>query len=289
MANKRQKKKKNSQASRQAAAAYKGKNAVAKPAAPKKQPEKTEQKTVAPQKPEPHKQAEKPVSTPPQKAAVEKKPQAVKQKKNNKKKNSTKDIRRNIKKKFSSLDVKKVSTVILTLSIIIAVISVVALLMSLRFTVPDEAIVEYKGRNLPDSYSVLVTDDLVTQYELTDKMERKGDTKKFRYYAAKSIVFPEKYSTATLNLVNVFDNECVLIASVVDEGGTVIYQSLGLQAGRCLSDITVTKLPYGTHEMKLVVAAYDPESYKLIGVQYSDLSVQVGIEKEVTDEKTQER
>ena len=68
----------------------------------------------------------------------------------------------------------------------------------------------------------------------------------------------------------------------------MVYQSLGLPAGRCLADIAISDLPYGTQEMKLVVAAYDPESYELIGVQYSDLTVQVGIEEEITNEQTEE-
>ena len=284
MANKRKKKKKNSQAAKQAAAAYKGKNAAAKPAAPKKQ----EQPKPAPQpakKPEPEPKAEKkvqPVQTPKAPKAKQAKKQPSRRKK------SFSEIKAALKKKLSSLDPKKTASVVLAVCVAIAVISVGAWLLSLRFTVPKEAKVDYAGRNLPDSAALVVTDDLVTQYEFTDKMERKGDTDAFRYYAATSIVFPEKYSSATLNLVNVFDNECVLIASIVDEGENVVYQSLGLPAGRCLADITISDLPYGTHDMKLVVAAYDPESYKLIGVQYSDLTVQVGIEEEITDE-TQER
>ena len=35
--------------------------------------------------------------------------------------------------------------------------------------------------------------------------------------------------------------------------------------------------------MKLVVAGYDLETYELIGVQSSDLTVQVGIEEETSD------
>ncbi len=294
MANKRQKKKKNSQAARQAAAAYKGKNAVAKPSVQKKPEPENKPAAVPEKKPEPKAEV-KPVAPVEKKAEKKaepaKKAKAAKQNKKKavKKQKSFNETKAALKKKISSLDPKKTSTVILAVSIAVAVVAVGALLLSLRFTVPKEAKVDYMGRNLPDSAALIVTDDLATQYGFTDKMKRKGDTKEFRYYAATEIVFPEKYSTATLNLVNVFDNDCVFIASIVDEADNIVYQSLGLPAGRCLSDITVSDIPYGTHEMKLVVAAYNPESYKLIGVQYSDLTVQVGIEKEVTDGETQER
>ena len=147
---------------------------------------------------------------------------------------------------------------------------------------PDEAIIEYRGRTLPDNSTYFVTDDLAAQYGFADKMVRKGDADDFRYYAATELVFPEKHSSANLNLVNVFDNNCVFIASIVDSTDTVVYRSLGLEAGKALSDIYISDLKYGTHDMKLVVAAYDPESYELIGVQYSDLTVQVGLEKETT-------
>lgn len=286
MANKRQKKKKNSQAAKQAAAAYKGKNAVAKPAAVKK-PEQPKPAPVSEPKPEP-----KPQPVKKQQPAPKQQPEkpAKQQKKRVVKKQKTfKEIKLQLKKKLASIDPKKGSAFILAGSIVIAVICVGALIMSLRFTVPSEAKVKYMGVNIDDSEALVVTDDLVTQYEFTDRMKRKGDTDEFRYYAETEITFVEKYLPAKLNLVNVFDNECVLIASIVDEAGNVVYQSLGLLAGRRLSDITINSLPYGTHETKLVVAAYDPESYKLIGVQYSDLTVQVGIEEEVTDEKTQEK
>ncbi|MBQ3602293.1 MAG: hypothetical protein IJA02_00470 [Clostridia bacterium] len=289
MANKRQKKKKNSQAAKQAAAAYKGKNAVAKPAAVKK-PEQPKPAQATEKKPEPKPQ---PKPQPVKQQQVEKqqtaKPKKQQKKKPVKKQKTFKEIKFQIKKKFASVDPKKGSAVILAVSIVIAVICVGALILSLRFTVPSEAKVKYMGVNVDDSEALVVTDDLATQYEFTDRMKRKGDTDEFRYYAETEITFVEKYLPAKLNLVNVFDNECVLIASIVDEAGNVVYQSLGLPAGRRLADITINSLPYGTHETKLVVVAYDPESYKLIGVQYSDLTVQVGIEEEETDEKTQER
>lgn len=284
MANKRQKKKKNSQAARQAAAAYKGKNAVAKPVTPKKQVQpQAKPQPVAEKKPEKKIEPQKNLPQAAPKKATHKKKKAVK------KQVSLKHVKFELKKKISSLDPRKPSAIILAVAIVVAVISVAALLISLRFTVPEEAKVKYAGRDLPDYSMLVVTDDLVTQYEFADRMKRKGDTDEFRYYSADTIIMPEKFSTAKLNLVNVFDNDCVLIASIVDKNDKIVYQSLGLPAGRCLADITISDLPYGTHDMKLVVAAYNPESYKLIGVQYSDLTVQVGIEEEVTDEEAQEK
>ncbi len=298
MANRRQKKKKNAAAARQAAVAYKGKNAPVKAVAPAKRNEpkpetvpevKNEPKPEV--KPEVKQEIKREIKQDVKPAApVKKIPEKVKpapRKKPVKVKKPKKNYGKIIAKKISGFGVNKVAAIILAVSVVIAAVSVIAWVSSLHFSVPDEAIVEYRGRNLPDTSTYTVIDDLATQYEFTDKMERKGDVDDFRYYAAKQIVFAEKHSSANLNLVNVFDNNCVFIASIVDETDTVIYRSLGLEAGKALSNIFISDLKYGTHDMKLVVAAYDPESYELIGVQYSDLTVQVGIEEEVKDAEKQ--
>lgn len=298
MANKRQKKKKNAAAARQAAAQYKGKNAPVKAAAPVKKPE-PKPEPVPEVKPEPKpeikpevkqeiksevKQENKPVV--PVKPKKEKAKPAPK-KKSVRVRKPKKNYGKIIAKKISDFGINKVAAIILAVSVVIAAVCVIAWVSSSRFSVPDEAVIEYRGRTIPDTSTYIVTDDLVTQYGFADNMERKGDVDDFRYYAATELVFPEKYSSANLNLVNVFDNNCVFIASIVNSSGTVIYRSLGLEPGKALSDIFISDLRYGRHDMKLVIAAYDPESYELIGVQYSDLTVQVGLEEETTNEEKQ--
>lgn len=298
MANKRQKKKKNAVAARQAAAQYKGKNAPVKAAAPAKKNE-PKPEPVSEVKPEPVpeikpevkpevkrevKQENKPVV--PVKPKKEK-AKPVQKKKPVKAKKPKKNYGKLIAKKISDFGINKVAAIILAVSVVIAAVCVIAWVSSWRFSVPDDAVIEYRGRTIPDTSTYIVTDDLVTQYGFADNMQRKGDVDDFRYYAATELVFPEKYSSANLNLVNVFDNNCVFVASIVNSSGTVIYRSLGLEPGKALSDIFISDLRYGRHDMKLVIAAYDPESYKLIGVQYSDLTVQVGLEEETKDAEKQ--
>ena len=298
MANRRQKKKKNAAAARQAAAQYKGKNAPVKVAAPVKKAE-PKPDPVPEVKPEPKpeikpevKQEIKREVKQENKPAVPVKPKKEKAKPAPKKKpvrfkKPKKNYGKIIAKKISDFGINKVAAIILAVSVVIAAVCVIAWVSSSRFSVPDEAVIEYRGRTIPDTSTYIVTDDLVTQYGFADNMKRKGDVDDFRYYAATELVFPEKYSSANLNLVNVFDNNCVFIASIVNSSDTVIYRSLGLEPGKALSDIFISDLRYGRHDMKLVIAAYDPESYELVGVQYSDLTVQVGLEEETTNEEKQ--
>ncbi len=296
MANARQKKKKkNAAAAKQAATAYKGKNApikaapVKKPQEEKKEPDVVETPVAEPAKsevtkPEPAKVQEK--KQPAEKTSAKAKTKKSKPNKSSKAKAVKKysgSLTKQLKSKIEAFGVNKFAAVVLAVSVLIATVCIIAWVTSSRFGIPDDAIPEYKGKNISSDLTLYVLEDLSAQHEYADNMDRKGDTKKFRYYAADELLFPEKNSQAALNLVNVSDNNCVIIASIVDEAGNICFSSRGLPAGWCLTDIGINDRPYGTHEMKLVVAGYDPETYELIGVQSSDLTVQVGIEEETSD------
>lgn len=301
MANHRKKKKKSAAASKQAAAQYKGKNAPLKPvAAPKKveekKPQQTQPKAEKTQKPQPQpavkkdKKAQGSEANTKQKNSVQPKKNAPKTKKGGNKKpaqkkkvNSSLKLSKGIKMKIEKFGVNKFAAIVLAVSVAICAVSVIAWVMSNAFDIPDMAVPKYAGRTISSASTLTVLEDIEKQYQYSDDMDRKGDTDAFRYYAAKEIVFAKKNSQGLLNLVNVTDNSCVMVASIVDEAGNICYSSLGLPAGQCLTDVSIYERPYGTYDMKLVVAGYDPETYELIGVQYSDLTVQVGIEEETSD------
>ena len=303
MANHRQKKKKSAAAAKQAATAYKGKNAPIKPAVAKQPQEKPEQPKQEVKKPEPPKaEPKKPEAQKPEKPKQEIKKQEPKKvekkkpepKKNESKKDGSKKASKNKAKKNAPKTLKqaravfaaKIAAVVLAISVVVASVCIVMWFQSNEFEVPAEAVPEYKGRNISDTDTLPVLTDLADQVDYANKMKREGDTDAFLYYAADELVFPERNSQAELNLVNVTSNNCVLIASIVDEAGNVCYRSNGLLPSRMLTNISIDSKPYGRHEMKLVVAAYKTdEPYELIGVQYSDLIVQVGIEEETVNGK----
>lgn len=294
MANRRQKKKKSAAAAKQAAAQYKGKNAPVK-AAPVKKPveEKSVEKSVEASvkaeppkqevKPQPEKKAVSQKKASSSKKASEKKPPKAKQKPAKKKISGKPKLSKRIKNYIEKIGVNKFAAIVLAVSAVIAAVCIIAWVTSSTFGIPDEAVREYAGRNISYDITLTVKEDLEDQHKLADKMKRKGDTKKFRYYATDRLVFVEKNSVANLGLVNVWDNECIIMASIVDAEGNVVFSSLGLPPGQSLTDIGINPRPYGTYDMKLVVAGYDPETFELIGVQSSDLTVQVGIEEETTD------
>ncbi len=297
MANHRQKKKKSAAAAKQAAAQYKGKNAPVK-AAPVKKPveekpvdKSIEKKAVIPVKAEtakpeakqPEQKAKKQKKASSSKNASECKPEKTKRKSVKKKASVKPKLSKLIKSHIEKIGVNKLAAIFLAVCAIIAAVCIIAWVASSRFGIPDEAVREYAGRNISHDITLTVKEDLEIQHKLAGEMKRKGDIKKFRYYATDKLVFAEKNSVANLGLVNVWDNNCVIMASIVDKEGNVVFSSLGLPPGQCLTDIGINPRPYGTYDMKLVVAGYNSETYELIGVQSSDLTVQVGIEEETTD------
>ncbi len=312
MANARQKKKKNAATAKQAAAAYKGKNAPIKPAAAKKpqevpvaskpeaekvelpnaeiikteaqkaEPKKTDPKKVDHKKNEPKKADAKKAE---QKKAKSKKSDSAKSSKSKSaKKLPQKSKSDSLKSKIKAFGITKIAAIVLAISVVIASVAVIMWVRNNTESrvIPPDAVPKYNGMNISAENLLPVIEDLAVQQEFASRMIREGDTDAFLYYASDELLFPEKNSQASINLVNVSSNKCVLIASVVDEAGNICFQSRGLPPGNMLSDIGINNQPYGKHKMMLVVAAYDPNSYELIGVQSSDLTVQVGIEEDTS-------
>lgn len=297
MANKRKNKKKNAAAKQKAAAAYMSKkNAPVQKTqahkaapAPKAQPTEANQTKETPAKPvperitQPNPTPEKPMQPKPAQAKVNpaaKKPAARKPAPSGK----PRPKRKKQPLKLKDLRMDRVLAVVLVFLVLVAGVTALVYWLSTRFVVPDGAVLNYRGINCSTSELYEIQVDAIEQSRLASEMKRKGDVKKFEYYAADKLIIPDKGEPGWLNLSNAFNNKCVLLASIVDEAGNVCARTRGIPAGYTYGEITLSwSVPYGTHPMHLVVSAYDVKTYELVGVQYSDLTVQVGTEEEMTD------
>ncbi len=112
-----------------------------------------------------------------------------------------------------------------------------------------------------------------------EKLEKELGTKgrgKFDFYIKPEIQFDGNGETDGLCFGNSSENECVLIATVFDSEGEVLYRSLGLESGK---EINAAKLfydvSYGTHEVRIAVNAYNPETHKKIGTRYADITLKI--------------
>lgn len=186
--------------------------------------------------------------------------------------------------KLSDLRWDRIFAVVLVFCILVAGVVALVFWLSTRFTVKTEYVPEYRGTNCSASELYEIKEEAAEQSRLAAKMKRKGDVKLFEYYAADELIIPDKGETGWLNLSNAFNNKYVLMATIVDEAGNICARSRGVPAGYTLGEIGVDYMvPYGTHKMHLVVSAYDIKTRKLVGVQYSALTVQIGTEEEMTD------
>ena len=186
--------------------------------------------------------------------------------------------------KLKDLRWDRILAVVLVFCALIAGVVALIFWLSTRFTVPKDVIAEYRGTNCSASELYEIKEEAAEQSRLAAQMKRKGDVDLFEYYAVDELIIPDKGETGWLNLSNAFNNKYVLMAAIVDESGNVCARTRGIPAGYTYGEIAIDYLvPYGTHKMHLVVSAYDIKTRELVGVQYSDLTVQVGIEEEMTD------
>ncbi len=299
MANKKGKKKK--KGSKQAAAAYKGKQ---NPATQKKQQPANKPANKQPQQNKPvnkQPQQKKPVKEQPapKAPAAERKPKPAKAPAPAKKAAAAKQGKKGfkaprpqyylwaVKKKLKELKPVEWLACFTALCLVIAAIAGISKLAFDRFSVPKEAVTEYGGRNADDKDLVVIGHDVADQEKFAGKMKRKGDVKKFDFYAAKSCHIGEASDPIEIGLANPTNNDCVFIVSLVDNEGNLCYRSLGIPNGYMLPKIYLTQvMPYGSYDMKLVVSAYDKETYKLIGTQYSDFTLEIGFEEETVENAT---
>ena len=173
---------------------------------------------------------------------------------------------------------KKVKAVLIP---IIALIMVVAVLLS-AFSIRNyrlNKILEYNYIGTLENRSVRdIEINEEEQAERAKDMKRKGQKSKFDFFCNNEIEF--EYSTAygTLVLANIATNDCIIVASIFDEDENLIYRSGGIEPGRYLSQIRLFAPPKdGKHTCRLYVSAYDKETNEVIGVQYTDLTIWIGV------------
>lgn len=112
----------------------------------------------------------------------------------------------------------------------------------------------------------------------TDTLKSHG-SRKFKFYINSRIHIDDDGKTSDLCLGNPSENGCVIIATIFDKDGKILYRSLGLEPGCELNNVTFfEKLPYGTHNVKVCANAYDAASHEKIGTRYAKIQLLVGVD-----------
>ena len=109
------------------------------------------------------------------------------------------------------------------------------------------------------------------------EMDRHGQTRKFAFFCNDTLAPDTMNGLCAIMFGSPDTNDCILILSIYDENGDMLYRSDGVEPGKYISQIRlVTDMENGAHTCRAYVTAYDRDNYACIGVQYTDLTVQIG-------------
>ncbi len=103
-------------------------------------------------------------------------------------------------------------------------------------------------------------------------------TDAFEFYFNTNVTLDDNGETENLRFGNPKGNDCILVATVYDEDGRVLYRSLGLEAGKEINSAKFfEEISYGTHDVKVAVNAYDSETNEKIATKYAKIKLSVGV------------
>ena len=109
--------------------------------------------------------------------------------------------------------------------------------------------------------------------------KRHGQTTAFTYFCNDELYLPSAYEGGVIMFGSPADNDCVLILTIVDDEGTVVYRSDGVAPGKYITSINpAISRENGSRACRVYVTGYEmtKHGYVCIGTQYSRLTVQIG-------------
>ncbi len=104
-------------------------------------------------------------------------------------------------------------------------------------------------------------------------------SRKFDFYINSSVPVGDNGEIEELCFGNPND-DYVLVATIFDSDGEVLYRSLGLENGKEINEVKLFKeVAYGTHKVKVAVNAYDKNTNEKIGTKYARIKLSVGVDE----------
>lgn len=204
---------------------------------------------------------------------------AAKAKQKSRKENFGKKVRYYTSKEFlGSFNYFRIF-VFIVVPIALIVFGAVSLSQSVFMNVPAEIkSTEFNGRIESEAVAEKSVFNSLQQQVFIDSLKAKGN-KNFKFYINSVIKVDDDFTADELCLGNPSENDCILIATIYDSDGQVLYRSLGIEPGTEINRAKLfTELSYGVHDVKVAVNAYDKNNYNKIGTQYAKIKLAVGVE-----------
>ena len=163
---------------------------------------------------------------------------------------------------------------------VLIVFGIIGISKTVILNVPYEIIsYEYNSRLESETVAKNSVFNAQQQQVFTDALHSAG-SRKFDFYINSVIPVDDDGRTGKLSFGNPEQNNCVLVATVYDKSGEIIYRSLGLENGKELNEAKMfTSLSYGLHDVKVAVNAYDKETNEKIGTRYAKIKLAVGVDE----------
>lgn len=170
--------------------------------------------------------------------------------------------------------------IFIILPIVLIVFGSIGISRTVLVNVPSEIRgFEYEGRIESETVAKSSVFNAQQQQVFMDSMKA-GGSRKFDFYINSVISVNDDNATENLCFGNPEGGKYVLIATIYDKDGTVIYRSLGLESGREINSAKMfAALPYGMHNVKVAVNAYDSETNEKIGTKYAAVKLAVGVDE----------
>ena len=103
-------------------------------------------------------------------------------------------------------------------------------------------------------------------------------TDEFQFYFNTNVVIDDNGKTENLRFGNPQGNDYILVATVYDDDGRVLYRSLGLDEGKEINSARFfEEIAFGTHDVKVAVNAYNGETNEKIATKYAEITLSVGV------------
>lgn len=163
---------------------------------------------------------------------------------------------------------------------VLLVFAVVGITRLVPLNVPHDILsYEYNSRLESETVAKESVFNAQQQQVFSDALNAHG-SRKFEFYINSVIPIDDDGATDELCFGNPSGNDCILVATVFDSDGEIIYRSLGLDSGKEINEAKMFKsLSYGLHDVKVAVNAYDKETNKKTGTQYAKIKLAVGVDE----------
>lgn len=121
----------------------------------------------------------------------------------------------------------------------------------------------YYGREESDFSVSDISSSLEEQHKMSDDMDLDFDNAKFDFYCVTECEYSDASPLLALSLSNPSYNDYVLVFTITNGEGEVLFRSLGIKPGKMLDYVNFTRnIPYGENELKLYVTAFDTKERK---------------------------